>query len=83
MIMIATAVLIPAFFFFLLVRRFGTGLSTRVVTVVRVLCEASAIVLRNQEYESRDEHGRLRRSLLQRGAHWQIDFHSYFFVTSL
>jgi hypothetical protein len=34
----------PAFFFFfLLVRRFGTGLSTRVVTVVRVLRDFSAI----------------------------------------
>jgi len=39
--MIATPM--PAFFSFFLVRRFGTGLSTRVVTVVRVLWDVSAI----------------------------------------
>jgi hypothetical protein len=44
MMMIATAVLIPIFFFFLLVLR-GAGLSTRVVTVVRVLRDFSAIVI--------------------------------------
>lgn len=39
--MIAT-MLIPVFFFFL-ARRRGTGLSTRVVTVVLVLCDVSTM----------------------------------------
>jgi hypothetical protein len=34
---------IPASFFFFLARRFGAGLSTRVVIVVRVLLDVSAI----------------------------------------
>ena len=34
---------IPTSFFFFLVPRFGTGLSTRVVIVVRVLFDVSAI----------------------------------------